>query len=93
MKQIAKQIAQGRKWSTRDWPAYMGYQDALPMPDGCHVVDYETLSRLDRELWRYGLAIRSIDGEPLLYTTREEFAIDKFIDDGYLYLGLEKYIH
>ena len=61
MKEIAKQIAQGRKWTTRDWPAYMGYMDALPMPDGCHVVDYETLRRLDRELRRYGLAISWIE--------------------------------
>ena len=98
MKQIAKQIAQGRKWTTRDWPADMGYSDSLPLPQ--QVLEelkngdtYSTLSDLDRCLWKYNLAIRSIDGEPLLYITKEEFAIENFIDDGYLYLGLEKYIH
>lgn len=93
----AKKIAEGRKWTKRDWDEDMNYSDALELPDSfleyiSPTNAYKLLKLLDKELWKYGLCIRSKDGEPLLYTSEEEFDINAFVSDGWLYLGLEKYI-
>lgn len=102
LKLAAKQIADGRRWSTKDWPEWMGYSDSLPLPQ--QVLEelrngdtYSTLSDLDRCLWKYNLAIRNVDGAPMQATCGPNmfesiggwrtFVVDDE-SNPYIYLGL-----
>lgn len=103
---MALQIASNRKWSTKDQPEWQGWMDALPLPievleelkNGDNITAYIIMSELDRCLWKYNLAIRSVDGEPMFNVfcpdVFEEmggwrtFVDDTQDDDPCLFLGL-----
>ncbi|MBO7732183.1 MAG: hypothetical protein J6S67_06515 [Methanobrevibacter sp.] len=103
LKSIAKQIAGGRRWSTKDWPEYMGCADTLQVPK--KLVEelrngdaYSTLRELDVCLRAYGLVVRNMDGvtihsvnDPSMFETPIVGGWRTFVDDNndpYIYLEL-----